>query len=71
MYGNKREGKFRQEMRRILLEFKQTGNLYRLCKRLLLLMKKCKYYWQVYYILDNFDDIFKEIYPDEYVVETL
>jgi len=71
MYGNKREGKFRQEMRRILLEFKQTGNLYRLCKGLLQLMKKCKYYWQVYYILDNFDDIFKEIYPDEYVVETL
>jgi len=69
--NRKHEGVFRQELRRMLQDYKRTKNLYRLCMSLLSLMKRCKFSWQYYYILENFPDVFKDVFPEEYIVETL
>jgi len=67
----KYEGVYRRSLREIFTKYKETYNLKKLIKDCIWIGDLARYRWQYYYILNNVDEIFKEVLTNEYVVEEL
>ena len=65
------EGLYRERLREAMKRYKKTNDLTHLMLDMINIGDLIRYNWQLIYIIEHTYDIFKEVFPDRYVLNKI